>query len=124
MSPHTRLPFRHAKHGESGIQFVQYLIDRIGNDPQQRERVYTFIHDWEHIIDGSHEPPSIKRVSEFSRLALSTEYQRLEEFRTVFPTEQDPTRLVSEIWDGIGEQQPANGDFMLWDRVLVVPRED
>jgi len=40
------------------------------------------------------------------------EYQRLDEFRTVFPTEQDPTRLVNEIWDGIGEQQPANGDFM------------
>jgi len=57
-------------------------------------------------------PLSRLGVSEFSRRPLSMEYQRLDEFRTVFPTEQDPTRLVNEIWDGIGEQQPANGDFM------------
>ena len=123
MSPRTKLPFRHANHGEDGIQFIRYLVERIDNDPQRRERVYTFIHDWEHIIDGSHEPPSVKRVAEFSKLPLSTEYQRLEEFRKVFPTEEDPTRLINEIWDGIGEQQPTNGDFMIWDRVLVVPTE-
>ena len=85
--------------------------------------MYTFIHDWEHVIDGSYELPSVKRVAEFSRLPLSTEYQRLEEYRNVFPTEEDPTRLVNEIWDGIEEQQPANGLPMLWDRVLVVPSE-
>lgn len=66
----------------------------------------------------------MKRVAEFSRLPLSTAYQRLDEFRKVFPTEHDPARLVDEIWNGIGEQQAANGDFMLWDRVLVVPTEE
>jgi hypothetical protein len=124
VSPRTKLPFRHAHRGEDGIQFIRYLVDRIGDDPQRRERVYTFIHDWEHIIDGSYAPPSVKRVAEFSRLPLSTTYQRLEEFRKVFPTEEDPTRLVNEIWDGIGAQQLENGDFMLWDRVLVVPTEE
>ena len=123
MSPRTKLPFRHANRDEGGIQFIEYLVERIGDDPQRRERVYTFIHDWEHIIDGSDEPPSVKRVAEFSRLPLSTAYQRLDEFRTVFPTEEDPTRLVNEIWDGIGEQQGASGELMLWDRVLVVPAE-
>jgi hypothetical protein len=124
VSPRTKLPFRHAKRGEDGIPFIRYLVERIGDDPQRRERVYTFIHDWEHIIDGSYEPPSVKRVAEFSRLPLSTEYQRLEEYRNVFPTEEDPTRLVNEIWDGIEEQQPANGMPMLWDRVLVVPSKE
>jgi hypothetical protein len=122
VSPRTALPFRHAKRGEDGVHFNEYLIERI-NDPQRRERVATFIDDWEHIIDGSYETPSVKRVAEFSRLPLSTEYQRLEEFRKVFPTEDDPTRLVNEIWNGIGEQQPPNGASMRWDRVLVVPAE-
>lgn len=123
MSPRAKLPFRHAHRDEAGISFYEYLVARIGSDPRRRERIYTFIHDWEHIIDGSHKLPSVKRVAEFSGLPLSTEYQRLEEFRELFPTEEDPTRLVDEIWNGIGEQQPSNGDWMLWDRVLVVPTE-
>jgi hypothetical protein len=121
VTPRSKLPFRHATRDESGIPFFEYLKDRIG-DPQRRERVYTFIHDWEHVTDGSTEPPSVKRVAEFSRLPLSTTYQRLEEFREVFPSEQDPSRLVDEVWEGIGAQQPSNGDPMLWDRVLLVPR--
>jgi hypothetical protein len=124
MAPRRRLPFRHAARGEDGVPFVEYLIARIGNNPRRRERVYTFIHDWEHIIDGSYDPPTVKRVSEFSKRPLATEYERLEEFQTVFPSEQDPTRLIDEIWNGIGEQQPANGDPMLWDRVLLVPTDD
>ena len=63
----------------------------------------------------------MKRVAEFSGLPLSTEYQRLDEFRKVSPSEPDPTRLVNEVWDGLGEQQPPNGEPMMWDRVLVVP---
>jgi hypothetical protein len=121
--PRTKLPFHHAARGESGIPFIQYLIARIGSDPQRRERVYAFIDGWDDIIDGSNEPPSVKRYAEYSRLPLSTSYERLEEFREVFPTEADPTRLVDEIWEGLGQQQPLSGEPVKWNRILVVPTQ-
>lgn len=56
MSPRSRLPFRHARRGEDGVEFIRYLVERIGDDPQRRERLYTFIHDWEHITTGARNP--------------------------------------------------------------------
>jgi hypothetical protein len=86
--------------------------------------MWTFIHEWEHLADGSYEPPSVKRYAERWNVPLSRAYARLNEFRDLFPTEDSPTRLVDEVWRGIGEQQDAVGNPMLWDRVLVLPLAD
>jgi hypothetical protein len=121
--PLNRLPFRHARRGEDGVPFIDYLDRRIGHDSLKRERMWSFIHEWEHIIDGSYEPPTVKRYAERWNIPLSRAYARLNEFRELFPTEDTPTRLVDEIWNGLGEQQDTSGSPMLWDRVLVVANE-
>jgi hypothetical protein len=124
MAPLNKLPFRHARRGERGTPFVDYLHSRIGHDSLKRERMLTFIHDWENIIDGSYEPPTVKRYAERWDIPLARAYARLNEFRELFPTEQTPTRLVEEIWNGVGEQQDPGGDFMVWERVAVISTEE
>jgi hypothetical protein len=121
--PPSKLPFRHARRGEKGIPFVDYLDRRIGHDSRKRERMWTFVHEWEHIIDGSYQRPTVKLYAERWNIPLARAYARLAEFREIFPTEETPTRLVDEIWQGVGEQQDALGTPMIWDRVLVVSTE-
>ncbi len=117
------LPFRHARRGESGTPFFEYVESRMGSDRRARIRMLAFVDEWEVLADEIQRTPTAKEFSVRWNVPLSTVYDLLEEFRRLFPTETDPGRLIQEIWDGVAAQQSVNGMFMQVNRVLVIPTD-
>ena len=123
-SPTPPLPFKHARRGESGIPFIEYLDARAGHDRRTRSRQLAFLHEWEYLADRLGHSPAPKEYAERWNMPVSTAYDLLAEFRQLFPTERDPARLIDEIWNGVHAQQGSHGGFLDLDRVLVVPLPD
>jgi hypothetical protein len=119
--PKPQLPFRHARRGEQGVPFIEYLDTRTGHDRRTLTRQLAFLHEWEYLADDLGRAPSTKEYADRWHMPGSTAYGLLSEFRRLFPTERDPNRVIKEIWDGVGAQQNVHGGFLDLNRVKVVP---
>jgi hypothetical protein len=122
MAERLQLPFRPARRGEPGVAFIEYLDKRVGHDRRARGRQLAFIHEWDYLIDGASEAPTAKRYAERWNTPLSTVYLLLAEFRQLFPSETDPTRVCESLWAAVAVQQDSIGSFVDMDRVRVVAR--
>ena len=51
MAKRQLLPFRHARHGDEGVPFIDYLDARTGRNRLVRQRQLAFIHEWDYLVD-------------------------------------------------------------------------
>lgn len=98
----TQFPFRLALPTEEGDEFVRWLDHRVGGDRRLRERLTALIQQWDHTVDQLGREPTAEEYAEQWSMPVATAYRTLAEFREVFPSEKSPSRLVSELWKGLG----------------------
>jgi|SRR5450755_5036133 hypothetical protein len=116
------LPFEHAKRGAAGVPFIDYLDGVCDGDRLLRQRQLAFIHEWDYLIDHLGRKPTVTEYSERWRTPRSTVYALLQEHRRLFPGQDDPTGVCTEIWAGVEAQQGEEPLFFVdMERVRVVP---
>jgi len=87
-----------------------------------RERQLVLIEQWDYLLDHLGAPPTAAEYAERWNASISTVYKLLEEFRILFPGQDDPTAICYEIWEGVGAQQHEwPHGFVETMRVRVVP---
>ncbi len=119
--PH-RLPFRHSRSAGEGMPFIEYLDQAAGGNRVVRERQLVLIEQWDYLLDHLGAPPTAAEYAERWNASISTVYKLLEEFRILFPGQDDPTAICYEIWEGVGAQQHEwPHGFVETMRVRVVP---
>jgi hypothetical protein len=98
----TDLPFKLAEEDEPGaMRFQDFLIDRIG-DRRRIERLTVFLHQWEIQSDELEtRGPTAAEYAKRWGVPPASAYRLYAEFQAVFPTETDPQRLLSRLWDGM-----------------------
>lgn len=106
-----------AKEGE-GEPFLKWLHRVAGRD--KAKRLAIFLQQWDHQADELGRGPSVSEYATEWRESESGVYRLLEEFRAVFATEEDPSRLMGMLWDGM----PRNGQLMALLDVPVVDRSE
>jgi hypothetical protein len=102
---------------EEGEAFVKWLHQAAGRD--RAKRLAIFLQQWDHQADELGRGPTVKEYAVEWRESESGTYRLLGEFREVFPTERDPSRVLGMLWDGM----PRNGDLMALLDVRVVEAE-
>ena len=122
MAKRQLLPFRHARHGDEGVPFIDYLDARTGRNRLVRQRQLAFIHEWDYLVDQLGRTPTPAEYSDRWRTPRSTVYALLDEFRQLFPGQDHPTAICEEIWDGVSAQQHETTGLVDVERVRVVPR--
>lgn len=108
------LRIRLAERDESGEAFVKWLHRSAGRD--RAKRLVVFLQQWDHQADELGRSPTASEYAEEWRESESGTYRLLEEFHQVFPSEQDPSRLMNLLWSGM----PRNGPMMALLDVPVV----
>jgi hypothetical protein len=105
---------RIAQEGDLGEPFVKWLHRAAGRD--RAKRLAIFLQQWDHQADELGQAPSAKEYADEWNEPETSTYRLLEEFRDVFPTESDPSRIMAMLWDGM----PRNGELMALLDVRVV----
>jgi hypothetical protein len=100
------LPIRLAAPQEVGLPFSEWLMRRFRGDRRATERQLAFLQQWDHLRDGA-TGTSLAAYATRWRASRATTYRLLEEFRSVFPAERDPNRLLGLLWDGLSEGHKA-----------------
>lgn len=121
---HGSLPIRLAEPNEEGILFRDWLARRTRGDRRATERQLAFVQQWDHLRD---EAPSTVNPAAYAarwRVSQATAYRLLEEFRTVFPSEADPGRLLDLLWDGLSPKYLGHGRLGALIDVKVVRKPD
>lgn len=103
---------------EPGEPFVKWLHRVAGRD--RAKRLVVFLQQWDHQADELGRAPTVKEYAEEWGESESGTYRLLEELREVFPTERDPSRIMSLLWDGL----PRSGELMALLDVPVVDVSD
>lgn len=99
------LPVRLAKPGERGEPFIDLL--RRGRDKRLVERMTAFLQEWNHLVDEirdkdpSRLDATVEEFAERWSVTVSTAYRMQAEFRSIFPSETTPTRLLDLLTDGL-----------------------
>lgn len=120
--PRNLLPFAHATRGVEGVPFVDYVDELCGRDRLKRQRQLSFIHEWDYLVDELGRKPTAEEYAGRWNTTRSTVYSLLQEFRQLFPGQDDPTAVCQEIWTGVEAQQhEAPFGFVDLERVRVVP---
>jgi hypothetical protein len=113
----SELPLRLAGEGElGGRTFQDYLLDRTRDDRKLAERLTVFLHQWDIDSDERGRGPTPPEYAERWRMPVASAYRQYQEFRSVFPTEATPERLLRLLWDGVNGPRPRH----LFS-VLVIP---
>jgi hypothetical protein len=87
---------RPLKHPE-GVPLVDYVQGRVGRRPAQR--VLAFLQEWDTLADELGRDPSLEEYAERWRLPRATAYSDQRLFREAFPGEQNPRRLLNQLWE-------------------------
>jgi hypothetical protein len=103
-SDNGSLPIRLAGPNAEGVPFRDWLARRTRGDRRTTERLLAFIQSWDHLRDESQDAPSPAAYAARWRVSPATAYRLVDEFRTVFPSEADPGRLLDMLWDGLSER--------------------
>jgi hypothetical protein len=110
----AKMRIRLAEGQEEGEPFVKWLHRAAGRD--RAKRLAIFLQQWDHQADELGRAPSVKEYSIEWRESEAATYRLLEEFRDVFPSEDDPSRLMETLWSGM----PRNGELMALLDVRVI----
>jgi hypothetical protein len=113
-SMRVRLP----NQGEVGEPFVKWLHSAAGRD--RAKRLIVFLQQWDHQADELGRAPTAREYAQEWHESESGSYRLLEELREVFPTEQDPSRIMDLLWNGL----PRNGELMALLDVPVIEVSD
>jgi hypothetical protein len=111
------LPIRLPHDGEEGIEFINWLDARLAGNRLARQRLVPFIEEWDLLRDEVQErevrEPTLAEYAERWKVAESSAYRLLEEYRRIFRTDY-PGPLCQLLWDGMprltgrGGQQPGS----------------
>ena len=105
MVPKDDIPLRLADPNDPGaMPFYELLRDRCQGDRLKAERLTAFLHQWDYLADELGHSPTPPEYSPKWSVPRPSAYRLAEEFREVFPTEQDPARLLRLLWDGMTAQ--------------------
>jgi hypothetical protein len=103
-------------HGdEVGTPFDEFVLSKLDDVPAFRE-VLAYVQEWDRLTDELGRSPSSSEYAERWRVDIETTRGREMRFRSVFPTEESPARIVRLLWSGV----PSEGDFvrLLGQRVV------
>lgn len=101
--PDLRLPVP----GEAGTPFDEIVLARAGGDHSRTREVLAFIQEWSVLSDDLGEEPTLAAYAERWRTDLETARFRNEQFRSLFPTETSPRRVLALLWEaGSNESFP------------------
>lgn len=105
VSPPPQLPLRLASERDVGARpFREHLLDRTGGDRRLADRLRVFIEQWDVSSDELGRSPSTAEYAERWGMPQPTAYRQAEEFRRIFPSEDDPRRLLQVLWSGVGSR--------------------
>lgn len=86
------------------MPFRDWLARRTRGDRRATERLLAFIQQWDHLRDEAPDAVNPAAYAARWRVSPATAYRLVEEFRTVFPSEADPARLLDLLWEGLSER--------------------
>lgn len=95
-----------ARDQDGGEPFVKWLHRVAGRD--RAKRLAIFLQQWDHQADGLGRAPTVKEYAAEWNESETGAYRLFEEFRDVFPSEEDPSRIMEMLWNGV----PRNGELM------------
>lgn len=103
------LPIRLPHEDEEGIEFINWLDNKLGSDRLARQRLVPFIEEWDllrdEVLERERREPTLGEYAARWNVAESSAYRLLSEYRQVFASE-DPGPLCELLWDGM----PKLGD--------------
>jgi hypothetical protein len=91
-----------------GLPFSEWLMRRFRGDRRAVERQLAFLQQWDHLRDEAG-GASVAAYAARWRASRATTYRLLDEFKSIFPNEFDPNRLLSLLWDGLSAGREAGG---------------
>lgn len=97
-----------------GEPFLKWLHRIAGRD--KAKRLAIFLQQWDHQADELGRAPTVKEYAAEWNESETGVYRLLEEFREVFPSEEDPSRIMELLWGGM----PRNGELMALLDVRIV----
>jgi hypothetical protein len=100
-----------------GEAFLKWLHRAAGRD--RAKRLAVFLQQWDHLADDLGRAPTVKEYAAEWRESEAGVYRQLEEFREVFPSEEDPARIMELLWSGM----PRNGQLMALLDVRIIEVE-
>jgi len=80
-----------------GLPLIDYVQGRVGRRPAQR--VLAFLQEWDTLADELGRDPTLEEYAERWRLPRATAYSDQRLFREAFPGEQNPRRLLNQLWE-------------------------
>jgi hypothetical protein len=99
------LPIRLPRDDEEGIEFINWLDNRLGSDRLARQRLVPFIEEWDllrdEVLERERREPTLSEYAARWNVAESSAYRLLSEYRQVFASEDDPGPLCELLWDGM-----------------------
>lgn len=108
---------RLAQEQDDGEPFLKWLHRIAGRD--RAKRLAVFLQQWDHQADDLGRAPTVREYAAEWKESETGVYRQLEEFREVFPSEEDPSRIMELLWRGM----PRNGELMALLDVRVVGTE-
>jgi hypothetical protein len=93
--PGLRLPLP----GETGSPFDEIVLKRANGDYSQAREVLAFIQEWGVLSDERNEEPALSAYAERWGSDLATARLRNEQFRSLFPSETSPRRVLALLWE-------------------------
>lgn len=105
-----QLPIRLAVDGEGGVEFIDWLDERLGGDRMARQRMVAFIEEWDHLrdelLESEGREPTVEDYARRWRVADSSAYRLLAEFRSTTGVAY-PSALCQLLWDGMPRSTPG-----------------
>src|SRR5262249_42849117 len=100
--PRAPLPIRLARKGEDGEPFIDWLGAEAKSWPK-RDRLTAYIQEWDLLRDEmrEREPGAVPSTPEYAQrwgLSIASAHRIAAEFGEVFPSEEDPGRVVDLLW--------------------------
>jgi hypothetical protein len=119
------LPIRLPRADEEGVEFIEWLNQRLGGDRAARQRMEAFIQEWDHLrdelLERDRREPTVEDYAARWNVAESSAYRLLAEFRQAVGNDY-PNALCELLWDGMPRLTPGGGLQPLWLlAVKVVP---
>ncbi|HMJ34277.1 MAG TPA: hypothetical protein VK501_10185 [Baekduia sp.] len=110
--------------GEVGRPLDDLVRARAG-DPQAAREVLAFIDEWGQAAEQQDEPLTSGDFAAFWRVSEDDVQRQLDLFRTVLPTEVDPSAIHVVLWDGVAAEQGrrAGASFVRLTSVAVTDDE-
>lgn len=92
---------------EPGTPFDELVLLKVG-DPAGAREVLAYVQEWDRLSDELGRSPTLQDYAERWRIDSATAHQRDAAFRSMFPTETTPHRVLRLLWS----QMPSSGDFI------------